>query len=217
MYCTQCVVTFVVQWDAHSPDVSMNIDNEHPNSLSLRTLNYHTFIEGHPNLLQNIVLCCWNDLLPFYRHYPFCTGILGQQLLFTHQHRSVVEVCRTKKKVKDCDCFLVVDDVPEKEGMDFWKQMSSKWSFTCIYGIFCPKPFHDYSLYTDCILHPACVLLSVCSLHFTLSLHFTPGSQSAVCSPQYAFYTDQYQLSFDWRRVFRFLETSISLAADYSK
>ena len=42
-----------------------------------------------------------------------------------------------------------------------------------------------------CILHPACVLLSVCSLHFTLSLHFTPGPQSAVCSPQSAFYTDR--------------------------
>ena len=29
-------------------------------------------IEGHPNFLQNIFLCCWNDLLPFYRHYSFC-------------------------------------------------------------------------------------------------------------------------------------------------
>ena len=42
-----------------------------------------------------------------------------------------------------------------------------------------------------CILHQACVLLSVCSLHFTLSRHFTPGPQSAVCSPQSAFYTDR--------------------------
>ena len=43
------------------------------------------------------------------------------------------------------------------------------------------------------ILHftPACILISVCSLHFTLSLHFTPGPQSAVCSPQSAFYTDR--------------------------
>ena len=31
----------------------------------------------------------------------------------------------------------------------------------------------------------------VCSLHFTLSLHFTPGAQSAVSSPQSAFYTDR--------------------------
>ena len=29
------------------------------------------------------------------------------------------------------------------------------------------------------------------SLRFTLSLHFTPGPQSAVCSPQSAFYTDR--------------------------
>ena len=43
-----------------------------------------------------------------------------------------------------------------------------------------------------CILHPACVLPLVCSLHFTLSLHFTPGPQSAVCSPQSAFYTDRF-------------------------
>ena len=45
-----------------------------------------------------------------------------------------------------------------------------------------------------CILHPACVLLSVDSLHFTLSLHFTPGPQSAVCSPQSAFYTDRKKI-----------------------
>ena len=29
------------------------------------------------------------------------------------------------------------------------------------------------------------------SLQFTLSLHFTPGPQSAVRSPQSAFYTDR--------------------------
>ena len=40
---------------------------------------------------------------------------------------------------------------------------------------------------------PACVLLSVYSLHFTHSLHFTPGLQSAVLSPQSAFYTDCFQ------------------------
>ena len=77
--------------------------------------------------------------------------------------------------------------------MNLLEQMSSKWSFTCTCGIFCPKPFHDHSLYSVCILHPAWVLLSVCSLHFTLSLHFTPGPQSAVCSPQSAFYTDRSQ------------------------
>ena len=38
---------------------------------------------------------------------------------------------------------------------------------------------------------PTCVLLLVCSLHFTHSLHFTPGPQSAVYSPQSAFYADR--------------------------
>ena len=33
------------------------------------------------------------------------------------------------------------------------------------------------------------------SLHFTQSLHFTPGPQSAVCSPQSAFYTDRFIFS----------------------
>ena len=45
-----------------------------------------------------------------------------------------------------------------------------------------------------CILHPAYILFSVCSLHFTLCLHFTPGPQSAVCSPQSAFYTEHEQV-----------------------
>ena len=77
--------------------------------------------------------------------------------------------------------------------MDLWKQMSSKWSFTCICGIFLPlnssattvyarSAFYPSQQSSFCILHPACVLLSVCSLHFTLSQHFTPGPQSAVRS-----------------------------------
>ena len=56
-----------------------------------------------------------------------------------------------------------------------------------------------------CILHPACVLLLVCSLHFTLSLHFTPGPQSAVCSPQSAFYTDRLLYWHYWHIVLRLL------------
>ena len=50
--------------------------NEHPNSLSLRTLICNTFIEGHPNFLENIFLCC----------------ILGQQLSFKRKHRGVLPV-----------------------------------------------------------------------------------------------------------------------------
>ena len=96
--------------------------NEHPNSLSLRTLICNTFIEGHPNFLQNTFFCCWNDLLPFYRQKFLLYSILGQQLSFKRKHRGVVpidgpwsrksktshlklkrEVCRTEKKVQECD------------------------------------------------------------------------------------------------------------------
>ena len=58
--------------------------NEHPNNLSLRTLICNTFIEGHPNFLQNIFLSCWNDLPPFYRHNSSCTVfyILGRKKRF---------------------------------------------------------------------------------------------------------------------------------------
>ena len=54
------------------------------------------------------------------------------------------------------------------------------------------KPFHDYSLYSICIL-PACVLLSVCSLHlYTQSAFYPLSLESAVCSPQSVFYTDRF-------------------------
>ena len=58
----------VVQWDAHSPEVSMNIRTAKVSVPWFAILS----IEGHPNFLQNIFLCYWNDLLPFYRHYSFC-------------------------------------------------------------------------------------------------------------------------------------------------
>ena len=44
---------------------SARVFNEHPNSVSLRTSICNTFIECHPNLLQNIFLCSLNDLVPF--------------------------------------------------------------------------------------------------------------------------------------------------------
>ena len=76
-----------------------------------------------------------------------------------------------------------LEQATEKKGMDLWKQLSSKWSFTFFCGIFWlkPVPSRDYSLCSVCILHQACVLLSVCRLQFTLDLHFTPGPQFAVC------------------------------------
>ena len=83
-------------------------------------------------------------------------------------------------------CFRVVDDVPEKKGMDLRKRMSSgKWSFTCICGIFFAlEPFNDYSLCSVCIL-PQLAFYSqsaVCILPKILPL---------VRSLQSAFYTDR--------------------------
>ena len=66
---TQYTVTFVVQWDPHSPEVSMNIWTAKVCVPWFAILS----IEGHPNFLQNIFLCCWNDLITFYCHYSFCT------------------------------------------------------------------------------------------------------------------------------------------------
>ena len=56
---------------------------------------------------------------------------------------------------------------------------------------------------------PACVLPSVCSLHFALSLHFTPGPQSAVRSPQSAFYTVRFIYSEN--TIFSSLVTVLTL------
>ena len=63
-------------------------------------------------------------------------------------------------------CFRVVDDVPEKKGMDLWKQMSSsKCSFTCICGISLPLNPSTTTLYARSAFYP--------------SLRFTPSLQSA--------------------------------------
>ena len=65
-------------------------------------------------------------------------------------------------------CFWVVDDIPEKKGVDLWMQMlSRKCSFKCI-CILSQRAFYSQS--------------AVCILHFTHSLHFTPGPQPAVRS-----------------------------------
>ena len=82
-------------------------------------------------------------------------------------------------------CFRVVDDVPEKKGMDLWKQMSSsKCSFTCIGGIFLPLNPSMTTVYARSAFYP--------SLRFTCSLQSAFYTQSAfypwsaVCSPQSA-------------------------------
>ena len=80
-------------------------------------------------------------------------------------------------------CFWVIDGIPEKKGMDFWKQMlSSKFSFTCICGIFLPLNPSTNTDYTQSAFYP--------SLCFTHSLQSAFYPWSAVYSPQSAFYTD---------------------------
>ena len=72
-------------------------------------------------------------------------------------------------------CFRVVDDVPEKKGMDLWKQMSSsKCSFTCICGIFLPLNPSTTTVYARSAFYP--------SLGFTLSLQSAFYTQSAFYS-----------------------------------
>ena len=86
--------------------------NSNTNSLRPPTLICNTFIEGHPNFLQNIFLCCWNDSLPFLSPLILLHSSLDQQLLINGKHRCVVpihghlyrklkrEVSRTEKWLK---------------------------------------------------------------------------------------------------------------------
>ena len=138
---------------------------------------------------------------------------MGQQLLFKCEHRVVPihshvyrklerEVSRTMDNRKlslsinyPCSdgkngsrlrlCFWVVDEVPEKNEWICERRYVS--SSKCLLHVFCLILFAIPRLQFMLGLHftPACVLLSVCSLHFT------PGPQSAVRSPQSAFYTDR--------------------------
>ena len=74
-------------------------------------------------------------------------------------------------------CFRVINDnIPEKKEIKLWRQMSSKWSFTCICRIFLPlNPPHDYSLCSVCSPHSAFYP----SLRFTFSLQSALYTQSA--------------------------------------
>ena len=169
-------------------------------------------MKDHPNLLQNIFLCCWNDL-PFLSPLFFLFGILGQQL-FKHKYPSVVpiyyswshvlktsflklkrEVSRTEKRLKTAIMFSG-HRLPSREQRSGFvkahhKQVSDRLHVFA--GFILPlNPsqlqfmlglYFTPSLQSlFCILHPACILLSHCSLHFTLRLHFTAGLQSAVPS-----------------------------------
>ena len=150
----------------------------------------------------------------FYRHNSSCTVfwvssfhlsvnivVLYQFTVPGHVYRKLrikswsVKSLGWKKGSRLRLCFRVVDDVPEKKGMDLWKQMSSsKCSFTCICGIFLPLNPSTTTVYAWSAFYP--------SLRFTLSLQSAFYTQfafypwSAVCSPQSAFYTDRYHYVF---------------------
>ena len=158
---------------------------------------------------------CLSLLLEWFTPYSFCTlfwvsrfylsiNIVVLFQIHGHVYRKLrvlslkSEVSRTEKKGSRLRlCFRVVDDVPEKKGMDLWKQMSSsKCSFTCICGIFLPLNPSTTTVYARSAFYP--------SLRFTLSLQsafytqsaFYPWSavcspQSAVRSPQSSSYTDR--------------------------
>ena len=140
----------------------------------------------------------------FYRHDSSCTvfwvssfhlrvniAVLYQFMVPGHVYRKLrinswsVKSLGWKKGWRLRLCFRVVDDVAEKKGMDFWKQMSSsKCSFTCICGIFLPLNSSTTTVYARSAFCP--------SLRFTLSLQSAFYTQSAfypwsaVCSLQSA-------------------------------
>ena len=140
----------------------------------------------------------------FYRHNSSCTVFwvrsfhLSVNIVVLYQLTVPGHVCRKlriqswsvkslggKKGSRVRLCFRVVDDVPEKKGMDLWKQMSSsKCSFTCIRGIFLPLHPSTTTVYAWSAFYP--------SLRFTLSLQSAFYTQSAfypwsaVCSLQSA-------------------------------
>ena len=138
---------------------------------------------------------------------------MGQQLSFQRKHRGVVpidgpwsrmsktshlklkcEVSRTEKTVQECDYVFGSSTTFQRRKEWICESRCRKVSvrLRVFAGFFYTYtlPRLQFMLGLHCT--PACVLLLVCSLHFTLSLHFTPGPQSAVCSPQSAFYTDRF-------------------------
>ena len=122
----------------------------------------------------------------FYHHNSSCTVfwvssshlsvnivVLYQFTVPSHVYRelrilsSSVRSLGRKKGSRLRLCFWVVDDIPEKKGVDLWMQMlSRKCSFKCI-CILSQRAFYSQS--AVCILHTVCILPLVRSL------------QSAVC------------------------------------
>ena len=92
------------------------------------------------------------------------------------------------------------EDVPEKKGMDLWKQMSSKCSFTCICGIVLPLNPSATTVYARSAFYP--------NLHFTLRLQSAFYTQSAfypwsaVCSLQSAVCVLHWPCIILWNKWF---------------
>ena len=105
-------------------------------------------------------------------------------------------------------CFWVVDDIPEKNGMDLWKEMSSSKQVSVrlhdyICGIFFAliKPFHETTttVYTRSAFYPSLrftlsLQSAVCILHTVCILPLVCSPQSAVRSPQSASYTREFKI-----------------------
>ena len=113
------------------------------------------------------------------------------------------EVSRTEKKVQECD--YVFGSSTTFQRRKEWicesrcRQVSVR--LRVFAGFFYLYTLPRLQFMLGLHFTPACVLLLVCSLHFTLSLHFTPGPQSAVCSPQSAFYTDRKQKQLECSNI----------------
>ena len=165
---THWTVTFVVQWHAHSPEVSVN-------NLNIRTAKVV--------VLYLFTVTCIEI---------WCVRSLGR--IKSSRKRWFFDEVPEKMACSGLLLSERLEQATEKKGMDLWKQMSSKWSFTFFCGIFWlkPVPFRDYSLCSTCILHQACVLLSFCILHsvcilplvrslrFTLTANYEPVTKCAL-------------------------------------
>ena len=81
---------------------SMNIRTVYVSCLSLRSLIFNPFIEDHPNFLQNIFLCCWNDLLPFFMAIILLNSLCNSRsrVSKTSRIKLKLEVSRTEKRFK---------------------------------------------------------------------------------------------------------------------
>ena len=136
---------------------------------------------------------------------------MGQQLLFKRKHRCVVpihghlyrklkrEVSRTEKRLKIATTSMFSRRRRRSRARKEW--ICERRCQVSVSGVvymyfrdcFALKPFRDYSLCSVCILpQPAFYSQSaVCILHSVCILPLVRSLQSAVCSPQSAFYTDR--------------------------